>query len=190
MPNKKNLGKVFDKIELNFQVIETYDPLYLTIADYSKWGGIIDKVSAFQITLPASKQHQSFYFDKLSLNVFDSNALGLTIMPSCGESKICELPDGLYKLKLIGSPDKYFKERRYLRTTKTQLSLDKLLIKFTKSCDSLSKVFVEKICEANVLLRAAEANVRYDNICEANELLFKVQDIIKNELNPCKKCDE
>jgi hypothetical protein len=38
-----------------------------------------------------------------------------------------DLPDGIYDVTIKGSPDTFQKNRQYLRTTKTQLELDKLL---------------------------------------------------------------
>ena len=44
---------------------------------------------------------------------------------------------------------------------------------------------LKKIQKIDLYIKAAEANIRFDNVCEAQELFFKAQEDIKKLIN-CK----
>ena len=167
------------KINVDFQVLETKDPKIFSIADTSNWGSITTKKSIIEITLPAEVNKVVHYFNKQSINIFNSGNLNLNCPTGdCHEVDLVDLPDGIYTITVKGSPDSFQQTRTYLRTTLTQLELDKLFINNMEN-DSL----LEKITNIDLLLNAAEANVRLNNISKAQELLFLVHELIKESKN-------
>jgi len=177
---------LIDKIELDFQVLDTKDPRFLSVADFSYWGQIQNKVSIIEIILPGEKFPITHYFNKKEINIFNSVNLNLNCI-DCNDGELTDLPDGVYDITIKGSPDKFFKHRKYLRTEKTQLELDKIYINLNLLCKSKDDSVLKTLSDIELLLRAAESNVRYDNICTAQDLLFKAQELIE-KTKGCKSC--
>ncbi|MCA9749284.1 MAG: hypothetical protein KC414_09265 [Romboutsia sp.] len=175
-----------DNINIDFQVLSTKDPRVLTIFDYSTWVHIIDKPSIVEITLPGESTPIVHYFNKKEVNAYYSTNLNINC-PNCGEDELLDLPDGIYEITVKGSPDKFYKTRKYLRTDLTQLDLDKMYINLNLLCEDKDEDLANKLTDIDLLLRAAESNVRYDNICKAQELLFKAQELIE-KAKGCSGC--
>lgn len=165
------------KTKIDFQVVDTRDPHYLYIADTSDWGFAESKPAIIEITSPGFKKSITHYFDKGSFSRYNSYLLGL----NCGDCGTAEmvLPDGIYNIKVIGSPSTYFKERKYLKTTNLQAELDKILVNKITSCNTVDKEVVAKLTEVDFLIRAAEAHMRYGNDFEAQELFLRAQKLLK-----------
>lgn len=164
-----------NKINIDFDVIENCNPKYLTVADYSDWQHIEGKPAIIEITPPGSKKCVTAYFDKFRLNVFDSENLNLSCTEKdCEECELINLPDGIYTISIKGSPDTFCNTKEYLKIDNTRLELDKLIINTDKE-DTQSW---NKIQEIEMLLSCAEANIRFGNICDAQELLFSAQELI------------
>lgn len=174
------------KINIDFQVIPTRDPKILSIADYSFWEYIEEKPSIIEIILPGESIPITHYFNKREINIFHSINLNLNCNPDC-ENEYLDLPDGIYEVTVKGSPDKYNKTRKYLRTELTQLDLDMMYINLNLLCENKDKDVINKLTDIDLLLRAAESNVRYDNTKKAQELLFKAQELIEKTKN-CSGC--
>ena len=170
---------------LDFQVLNTYDPRILMLADSSVWEHIGDKPAIIEITLPGESEPITHYFQKNSVNNFNS----INLLVNCGLPCGCEdlshnnLPDGIYTITLKGSPDTFNVTKKYLRTNNTQLEIDKMFLSQSLSCSQINYKLKEKVSELNFLLLAAEANTRLDQMTEAYELLMKVQKEIKKCLN-------
>ena len=167
------------KTTIDFQVLETFDTRYLSVADYSDWGLAESRNAIIEITLPASDKPVTHYFDKKAINRFNSILLGL----NCSGVENLDLPDGIYTITVKGSPDKYKKTRTFLKTTQTKLKLDTILINNVSSCNDIDGKIVDEILEIEILIKAAEANIRYGNECEAFELFQKAQKLIDRKLN-------
>lgn len=176
---------ITDKIDVDFQIIPTLDPRFITIADYSTWGHISGKPTIVEITTPIDKDARVHYFQQGQLNVINSYHLGISCIKECGEVELEDIPDGIYKITIKGSPDSFQHTRSYLRTTLTQLELDKLYINLNLLCDRLDEVVFRKLTDIDLLLKAAEANVRHGNNKKAQFLLFRAQDLIEQT----KGCD-
>lgn len=173
------------KVKLNFSVIDEYNTQLLSVVDLSQWGGIREKPAIIEITLPAYEQPSVDNLEKNGVNVFDSFRLGL----KCGTcpDEIVDLPDGIYKITIKGSPDKYQLTKHHLRTAKFDSKVDHLLIKHVEHCDEVNEEFLETMNKIDVIKRAAEANVRNDNICKAHDLFEKALKMIeKVEKGKCK----
>ncbi|MDC7251050.1 MAG: hypothetical protein PQJ49_14165 [Sphaerochaetaceae bacterium] len=176
-----------DKIQVDFQIIDTKDPKILTLADISVWSVIAEKPAVVEILLPGESEPVKHYLNKNQLNIYNSVFLGLACPSECeGEDiELTDLPDGIYEITVKGSPDTYSMTRKYLRTELTQLELDKMYINLNLLCDRKDMDLLNILTDIDLLLKAAHANVRYDNTCKAQELLFKAQELIEK----AKKCN-
>ena len=166
------------KTVIDFQVLETFDTRYLSVADYSDWGLAFDRKAIIEITVPGFTEPVTHYFDKKSINRFNSRLLGLNYNVATD----LDLPDGIYTITVKASPDTYQKTRTFLKTTQTKLNLDTILINNISSCSDIDKTIVDEVLEIEMLIKSAEANVRYGNECEAFELFQKAQKLIDRKL--------
>ena len=175
------------KINIDFQIYDSQDPKVFIVLDTSEWAHIENKPAIIEIILPGESKPITHYYAKNAVNILNPVNLNL----DCGEcfQSEMELPDGIYEVTVKGSPDKFEKNRKYLRTTKTQLDLDNLYIQLSLECfndDNDIKSKIEKLNEIQFLLKSAEANVRYGNNCTAQDLLFTAQKLISKH----KKCSD
>lgn len=172
-------------INIDFQILPTFDPKVILVVDSSEWLHIEDKPSIIEVILPGETKSIIHYFDKRKVNIFNSFNLGLSC-PTCpSESELVELPDGIYHFTVKGSPDTFLKERQYLKTDKTRLELDEFILSL--SSNDPSNELIEKVNKINFILEAAESSTRVGDFCSAQELLFKAQKMIK-KLKNCKSC--
>ena len=179
------MNETVKNIDIDFQVLENRDPRYLVIYDISEWAHIEDKPAIIEITPPRFSETKTQYIDKRVINMFTSVSLGLS---DVREEKRY-LPDGVYKITIKGSPDKFFETRYHLKTDNLRLELDKILMKVNFSC-SVNRVdteLVKRIKRVELYIKGAEANVRHDNICEATTLLQNAQRDV-DRLKTCKTC--
>lgn len=164
-----------------------FDPYTLYIADNSAWVHLEEKPSVIEIYTPGSKAPVVNYFDKKSINNFNSIGLNLNCPTDCG-IELQELPDGIYNITLKASPSSFFKNKKHLRTTKIRLEIAKYLISLNLGCESKeSKDQLQKIMEINLLLDSAEANVIFDNLQTANEE-YQLAKRKVEKLTNCKNC--
>lgn len=165
---------------IDFQILCSRDPRVLMIADTSMWYHIVNKPAIIEITLPATETKVTKYFVKSAVTTF--NSLNLGINCECELDCRCEelqfLDDGAYCIKVTGSPDTFNVSKYHLQTAATRLKLDELYVKANLICSKYSNAELSRIQEAEFLIDAAEANARLDNITEAQELLFRAQDLI------------
>ncbi len=174
-------NNVFEKVNIDFHILDVLDPNYFLVVDNSEWGGIIYKPSIIEVTTPEFETPVTHNYLKNGTNQFNSLSLGL-VCDSCKE--LTEIPDGVYTVTVKGSPDKYQKTKNYLRTVKLQLELDELLIKNVSSCSEVSDSLVKKINKIDKLVRAAKANLRYGNTCEASAMFLEAS----KQVEKMKKC--
>ncbi len=187
---------LLNKVNIDFHILDVLNPKWFAVADNSEWGGILEKPSIIEVTVAGFNEPNVTFYTKCGINQFNSRTLGLDC-GKCGE--LVDLPDGIYTITVKGSPDKYQKTKEYIRTTQMQLKMDKLLISAVNSCGEFDKNLKEKIRNVDFLIRAAKANIRYDNRCrafelfnEANKLLDKVSKCsnISGEGSSCSTCSK
>mgnify|MGYP001046504170 CR=1 FL=1 len=168
------------KTSLDFDILS--DLYWLRVIDYSYWGIIEDKPSIIEITIPGYSSVITRYFDKYKSNGFNSVNLELNCQGDCfGVDKV-PLPDGVYTLKLIGSPSKFNKERYYLKTDHIQNDIDRIVV------DSFNKGTYSEIdadlTDIEIILRGAEAHLRQGIIKEAGQLY----DLARKKIDKLRKC--
>lgn len=174
------------KINIDFQVIPTFDPKTILVVDTSNWAHITEKPSIIEITLPGESDVITHYFDKNKINILNSNNLYSTCH-TCEEQPLIDLPDGIYTITVKGSPDKFNLTRQYLKTDVTRLKVDTFISTLNLNCDNISSDLINRIQRINLFLEAAESNTRLGNFFEAQQLLFKAQKYT-TKLKGCKTC--
>lgn len=175
-------------IRLSFQVLETHDPKVLQVLDESEWGLLEDRKAIIEITTPGREEPVTLFLGKNQVNTFTSLTLGLNCFDydSC-DVKYLDLPDGIYDIKIIGSPSAYNFSRKYLKTDLIRRRIDRLWIKTDILCERQDKDLINKIQEIECLMAVAEANVRLGNIEEAHEMIDRVGEMIEMA-NDCVDC--
>jgi sulfur relay (sulfurtransferase) DsrF/TusC family protein len=175
------------KVSIDFQILYTYDPRVIIVADTSMWGHIEDKPSIIEITVPGSKTAIVKYFEKGTHNVFNSINLEQSCKAPCDCEELMFLDDGVYKITIKGSPDTFYNTKYYMHTASTQLKLDELYVKANLACENINPQTRKDIEEIEFLLKSAEANTRLSNITDAQALLFKAQGKLER-MEGCKLC--
>lgn len=175
---------------IDFHVLskeDYYDPFTLSIADGSVWAMIAEKPSIIEITTPGSRTPVVNYFKKESINIFNSINLSINC-PTCLDTELIEIPDGIYTIEVKGSPSTFSKKKRHLRTVKTRLEIAKQLIELNMGCgyDCNSAKIKELLC-IGLLIDSAEANIMYDNV-EAASDEFQLALKKLGKLGECRDC--
>lgn len=173
----------FREINVDFQIIHTDDPKVLVIADTSEWGVIKDKPTIIEVTVPGSRRKVTHYFQQGKINVLNSSSLGINCGAKCLEDLI-DLPDGVYKLKLIGSPEKYNKERYYFRSEKLKLELAEVYVSLGRELSQSNSKEAEILWNAQLLIEAIDAATKLGYIGEASDYYMQAKKLINN-FNKC-----
>lgn len=176
------------KINIDFQILPTYNPKTILVVDTSDWAHIEGKPSIIEILLPGEVKPVVQFFDKYKVNKFNSTNLG-THCETCSGKKVehVNLPDGIYHFTVKGSPDKFSLTKQFIRTDNTRLDLDSFINSVNLNCNDFSKDIIDRIQKINFFIEAAESNTRMGNYCEAQETLFKAQKMI-SKLKGCNLC--
>ncbi len=148
------------KVNIDFQVLETHDPRRILVSDFSEWLHLDKEQSSIEVTVP-NRDPVMLPFKKFAINGLNSVNLGL----GCGnEGEFLDLPDGIYKITVLGCPDKFQKTRYYLQNDIAQGKLDKLFTMVNYDCNNVDKERREKLLTLDYLMRTAEAASRKGNI--------------------------
>lgn len=174
--------------KLNFDILETYDLRILRIADTSDWKHLKTETSYIDIITPARKKPVTHYFNKDSINIFNSNNLELT----CTDCKdgLQKLPDGIYNIKIyVCEGAEFFYSACYLRTVSTQLRLNQILINLGLCNCTPDTSVMDRYNEIDMLLTSAHANVIDGNINQGSCEYFKALELLDNLENCNVNCE-
>jgi microsomal dipeptidase-like Zn-dependent dipeptidase len=170
------------KVNIKYQVLPIHDPKYIAIADLSTWSYLSEKPSEVDIKIAGYSNFVTLEWKKDALNIFNSYNLQQNCK-DCGD-ELVDLPDGIYEIVVKGKPSSSFSETsKFIRTYLMNLEIDKVLISTDFSCGGNEEV-MEKLQEIDFLIKSAEANVRYDNISKAAELM----ELADKRLKKLKNC--
>ena len=172
------------KINIDFAVLNSYDPALLLVGDFSDWKHIYQKPSIIEITLPGSSQAISYSFVKRTINSFNSSTLYLNCSDCDGYSP---LPDGVYTIVVKGSPDKFYRKRYYLKIDTLRLELDKIYVGAGVAYNENDKEYREALANIEFKLDVAQAHTRSGNIRKANAF-FKDAQCLVEKYKQCKNC--
>lgn len=161
------------KINIDFDIIDTKNPYFLSIIDHSFWGNIKSNTSYIEITKPGYSKPIVKYFDKNSVNTYNSFHLELSCIDECSDKCYEAIPDGIYCITVRSTCEKYYNSKKFLKTTLLELELDKYILSKINCRDFIDKTGQDKITEIEFILKAAKAHLRYDNISDAQDLFTK-----------------
>lgn len=175
---------ILDTINLDFQVINTYNPKVLVISDTSVWGAIEDKPAVIEIIVPGSSKVKKFNYVKGKANVFNSSNL---LLSDVGVQN--DLSDGIYTITVKGSPSTlHCKQKYYLKTDKFQLALDKLYMSLgIYNKDSETTKQRSEILKIESLVKTAESFTRDGKPNEALKYFTRAYTKLI-DLNNCNNC--
>lgn len=174
-----------NNINLDFEVIGSYNPKTLRIADQSEWGILADRPAIIEIKRPGSEEIYTYYLGKNQLNVFNSKTLGVN--PGAPANDFVDIPDGIYDITIKGSPSSYSANRKYLKTDSMRLNIDKVWARAGVLCEDEDDEIIEKIKEVEFVLTVAESSMRLGNFDTVQQLMDKAQHLI-DVINDCKYC--
>lgn len=123
---------------LDLIVLDTHSSLYLAIGDTSVYPSTFSiSTPTIEITVP-SYPMTSIAFVASSVQVYNSNTLGLTTGDGCDN---IALPDGLYRIKYSVYPAYlYYVEKTFLRVDKLMAKWDEVYLKLDLfQCDQAIK---------------------------------------------------
>lgn len=174
-----------NNINLDFEVIGSYNPKTLRVADQSEWGILADRPAIIEIKRPGSEKVYTYYLGKNQLNVFNSKTLGVN--PGTPANDFVDIPDGIYDITIKGSPSSYSANRKYLKTDSIRLNIDKVWARAGILCEDEDDEIIEKIKEVEFVLTVAESSMRLGNFDTVQQLMDKAQHLI-DIINDCKYC--
>lgn len=174
-----------NNIHLDFEVIGSYNPKTLRVADQSEWGILADRPAIIEIKRPGSEDIYTYYLGKNQLNVFNSKTLGVN--PGAPANDFVDIPDGIYDITIKGSPSSYSVNRKYLKTDSMRLNIDKVWARAGVLCEDEDDEIIEKIKEVEFVLTVAESSMRLGNFDTVQQLMNKAQHLI-DVINDCKYC--
>jgi hypothetical protein len=154
-------------VALDFQILPTYDPQVILVADRSQWAAMYHREAVMEVVLPGRDTPVVLYWAKEKVNTFNSFVLGTSCAENC-EPAFTDLPDGVYSFTLKAS-DGSEKQRSYLKTDIIRRKTDRLYIEHALHCDG-NRVMMDHIRRAAFYLEAAAANMRLGNIVRSNEM--------------------
>jgi hypothetical protein len=172
---------------IDFIILPNDDPRFIFISDASMWRNIKDKPSIIEVIIPGAKNPAIVAeYAKGSTTSFNSKNL----QTECNESSCVgyePLEDGIYTITVKGSPDDFFKCRKYLHTANLRLRLDEMYVKNFTLCNNANPKIMDKLKEIDFLIKAAESHTRLNLISDAQELFFRAKNLVdKNCNNVCK----
>lgn len=167
-------------VDIDFTIWEkTLDTKRIYVADISNWGIIAEFDSWIDIVSPGNLTPVTYPFDKGGLTVI--NALTLGIQGGDAEStNLRDIPDGIYTIKVYGTPDTYYKEKSFLKYDSFWLKYQTVLLAAMGNCNSISDYDKNMLVKAWFLMQAAAAQVRLGNTCKAEALYKEAEKLIKN----------
>lgn len=164
--------------DIRFTISEdNQDCKILTIDDKSTWSIAENQPAILEICLPGANTPITLPFRKNQSNDFNSITLGLNCPSECGDNEYLDIPDGLYTISLIGSPDSLCHTVDYIRNCQLCRDLDKMVLKSAVACAGKDDDLFEKICEIQFLKRSAQAHIRCgdtDKAMELNNMAVKI----------------
>lgn len=166
-------------VNIDFTIWDkTLDTKRIYIADISDWGIIEGYDSWIDITAPGSNTPVTFPFDKGGLTVVTAITLG--IQGSISPNLLRDIPDGIYTIKVYGTPSTYFKEKSFLKYDSFWIKFQTVMLSAMDNCGNISDHDRNMLIKIWFLMQAAAAQVRLGNTCKAEELYREADKLLKN----------
>lgn len=172
---------------LSFDIIDTHDFKTLGIVDTSWYNPDITIESpTLEILPPGYTYAVSPYFMPRSLNVFNSNGVGIT-KATC-EEELVDLPDGIWKIKYSICPnDKLFIEKFFLKTDKLECRYAQAFLNLDFNLNSDDSLKKKKLQDVELFITGAIAAANNQDPKLASDLYTKA-DRLLDSLGSCSTC--
>lgn len=172
---------------LSFDIIDTHDFKTIGIVDTSWYNPDITIESpTLEILPPGYVSAVSPYFLPKALNIFNSNAVGIT-KASC-EEELVDLPDGIWKVKYSICPnDKLFIEKFFLKTDKLQCRYAQAFLTLDFNLDFDDSLKKKKLEEIELFITGAIAAANDQNTKLASDLYQKASNLL-DSFGSCGSC--
>lgn len=181
------MGDIVGQVKIDFEVIPTYEVFTLIVADNSDWKYLENNEAVIGIKVPNSSNEILNAFVKKSLNIFNSNNLGVSCFKDGVAQEYVAIPDGIYTIKLYSSSEYKNKEKFFFKTDSLQLEVDKAFVKLGTQYKPEDDNIIQSLLtiqffidETHAAIRIGENLIAQRNFETAQELLKKHQD--------CKNC--
>lgn len=171
-------------IQVDYDIFSTR-PATITVADTSDWIYSENLPSYILITVPGSKTAKSFTFKKHTLNIFNSNNLGLSCFSGNCKEEYVDLPDGIYTVCVKSGYDNIETTKFYLKTDKFELEYSKLLVKY--GFEFQDDLFLERAIFIKGLLEVAKSHAKLGDFDKASRYFNEVTKML-NDFITCKDC--
>lgn len=166
------------KIRVDFNVTST--PYTIRVEDMSEWGPISGKPTIIEVTSPGYENGKTHWFDQGKANIFNTSNLEMNCA-ECDDKQT--MLDGVYTIKVTGSPDISYKKDYYLKTDLFEMEMNRVLISRINE-NSYTDTFKKHFLEIKFIMWAAEAHLENDSIRRSTELFRLAVD----ELEDLKGC--
>lgn len=182
------MEQVVGQIKIDFQVIESKNPKYLTVGDTSEWLYASNKPSYISITLPGSKKAITHTWKKNAINNFNSHNLGISCLTGdCGKETYVELADGIYTLCLKSGFEGIEEKKFYLKTDRTDLEFAKTVVRNNLEYSQNDESFRKDMLDIKWLLTVAKSHAYTGDFVKADRFFEEARKLLK-KYSDCKDC--
>lgn len=174
------MADIVGQVKIDFEVVPTYEIYTLIIADSSDWKYLVNNESVVGITLPGSKKEILHTFKKKSLNIFNSNNLGLSCLKECDEQEYISIPDGMYTITLYSSSEYARKSKKYFKTDNLQLELDKEKVKVGFEFKQDNELIIKYLNKTQFFIDAVHSATRIGDTVKAQHYFEIAQKLLND----------
>lgn len=174
------MADIVGQVRIEFEVVPTYEIYTLIIADSSDWKYLVNNESVVGITLPGSKKEILHTFKKKSLNIFNSNNLGLSCVKECGEQEYVPIPDGMYTITLYSSSEYAKNTKKYFKTDSLQLELDKEKVKIGFEFKENDELAIKHLNKTQFFIDCTHSATRIGDIVKAQHYFEIAQKLLND----------
>ncbi len=167
-----------NKVNLRFEYLPVYDPKTMLLVCTSDWSFIKDEPAIVEITPPGSSRPIVEYWAKNEVNKFDSASLLLTCEARC-YSEMIPIPDGIYHIKIKGSPDTFNYESYISFDSNLQLEIDKAYSSLGLDIEAEDEIRVNSLWNMKMLLEASRSSIREGKIKKTQEYYKEAKRLVE-----------
>lgn len=173
--------------KINF-LISSGDPKFLVVSDISEYFYATGRPTIINITTPGASAPVVHTLVQNSMATFNSHNLRLSCFHgNCNDQEYIDLPDGIYCIEIITSPDTFRKKKYYLKTDNMRVELAKIYVKVGVEYQSDDNKFLEWSAQIELMITVAESHAMLGELSEAQRF-FKLAEGLLSKYQDCRNC--